>query len=257
MSDDKQRKEDPSGYLYEESSVIMLLESAHEEAAAETNAANDADDSKQAADAAVNDGDDPKQSSEAAVDDGDDSKQAAEAEITAETSPSRPRRDPPEKTKKLSASLAPSTLERSTGATATSQPGAFPVAGTSSPETSLLSQEVPPLPPVNRQPTEFLVSAELVDPTHVADVEVGRGRSAIVEAEPIEDKVEQPLRLIDLWKNRTVRIIVVVVVLVIVGLIVGLVVGLQNAEVELPNNGRPPPESDENRDDNNDEIGDD
>jgi hypothetical protein len=211
MSDEKVP---PPGVLREESSVIVLLESQ---------SGNTIGDISVAAVASV---------------DGD-SKQPAAAEIptststtNADTKAQESRKDPPADSEKESGGVFPDSLERSV---AISQPGAFSIDGiasASSPYRSFTSREASspsssaPLPPVGR--TEVLVSAELVEATQVADVEVGRV-GTVVEAKPLEEREDQPLRLIDLWKNRTVRIIAIVVVLIIVGLIVGLVVGLQKS----------------------------
>jgi hypothetical protein len=92
------------------------------------------------------------------------------------------------------------------------------------------------------------VSAELVEPVNAAtandddddaaDVEVGHNKLVVaVEAKPFWALAEEerPLRLVDLWKNRTVRIIVVVSILLIVGLLVGLILGLQSATRSIEN----------------------
>jgi hypothetical protein len=238
MSDDKQNNDEkvpppPTDGLHEESSVIMLLESQ--------SAKNDGDSKKPAAAVVINDG---------------DSEKPAAAKIP--TSPLA-------KSEKESGGVAPASLERSAAAATTSQPGAFPVEGMASapsPYRSFTSPETssppPPSPAVPqtvspRERTEVLVSAELVEaePTHEADVEVGRG--TVVEAKPFEEKEVQPIRLIDLWKNRSVRIIAIVIFFIIVGLIVGLVVGLQKSTRPIDNDDEfknPPPRNGGSQDGN-------
>jgi hypothetical protein len=230
MSDDKQKSDEkvpPPAALREESSVIVLLESQSGSIIGDISAA------------AV------------ATDDGD-SKQPAAAERATSASTSTTNADEVQESHKESpansekeSDVLPVSLERSV---AISQPGAFSIDGiasASSPYRSITSREASspssqPLPPVSRpERTEVLVSAELVEPTQVADVEVGR-MSTVVEAKPLEEREDQPLRLIDLWKNRTVRIIAIVIVLIIVGLIVGLVVGLQKSTRPFDNDDQPP-----------------
>lgn len=141
-----------------------------------------------------------------------------------------------------------------------SQPGAFPVAGVSSSlEASSHrasrggggpSSAPPPLPAANAVGSDVLVSAELVDETAVAvsantgDM-VESGQAKLVEAKPLEQ--DQPITLKALWKNRTVRIIVVVAILMIIGLVIGLVVGLQSATrpIELDDSGDSNPNNDD------------
>jgi hypothetical protein len=217
MSDDKQANEDekvpppPPGGLKEESSVIALLES--QSATGDLSAA-----------------------ATAVVSDDGDSKQPATYTDKAQESDNK---IPLAKSLKESDGVTPASLEISAAVAAASQPGAFPVDGiasASSPYRSFTSPQAssppsPPLPASRRERTEVLVSAELVDPepTHVvADVEVGLA-GTVVEAKPLVEKEDQPIRLIDLWKNRSVRIIAIVIFLIIVGLIVGLVVGLQQS----------------------------
>jgi hypothetical protein len=247
MSDDKHQNNDekvpppPTDGLREESSVIVLLESQSAKATGDQPAV--------AAAVSDNDGDSEKPAA-AVVSDNGDSKIPAAAEIP--TSPLA-------KSEKESSGVAPASLERSAAVATTSQPGAFPIDGIASAHSSSTSPETssppPPSPAVpqtvnRRERTEVLVSAELVEPeaTHEADVEVGRG--PVVEAKPFEEKEDQPIRLIDLWKNRSVRIIAVVILLIIVGLIVGLVVGLQNStrpiEIDSEDQGPPPRNNNQN-----------
>jgi hypothetical protein len=247
MSDDKHQNNDekvpppPTDGLHEESSVIVLLESQ--------SAKSTGDQPAVAAAVSDNDGDSEKPAAAVVTNDGDSEKPAA-AEI-----PTRPLA----KSEKESSGVAPASLERSVAVATTSQPGAFPIDGIASAHSSLTSPEAssppPPSPAVpqtvnRRERTEVLVSAELVEPeaTHEADVEVGRG--PVVEAKPFEEKEDQPIRLIDLWKNRSVRIIAVVILLIIVGLIVGLVVGLQNStrpiEIDSEDQGPPPRNNNQN-----------
>jgi hypothetical protein len=243
MSDDKESSDEKvppptTGGLHEESSVIVLLESQSAKAT----------------------GDQPAAAA-AVVSDSGDSKRPAAAKIPTSTSTTNtdqaqePRKSPLAKSEKASGGVAPASLERSVAVATTSQPGAFPIEGIASapspyrsftsPEASSPPSPSPPLPlPVNRRErTEVLVSAELVEPelTQEADVEVGRG--TVVEAKPLEEKEDKPIRLIDLWKNRSVRIIAVVIVLIIAGLIVGLVVGLQKGTPPIDDESQqnPPP----------------
>jgi hypothetical protein len=249
MSDDKQNNDEkvpppPPGGLHEESSVIMLLESQSTKA-----------DVKPPAVAGI-----PPAGAGAVSDSNNDSKQPAKIPTRTSTTNTdqaqESHKSPLAKSEKVSGGVAPASLERSVDIATNSQPGAFPVEGiasTPSPYRSFTSPEAsspplpsPPLPETvnSRERTEVLVSAELVEPepTHEADVEVGRGH--VVEAKPLEEKEDKPIRLIDLWKNRSVRIIAVVVCLIIVGLIVGLAVGLHKSTrpIEIENDD----ESDQN-----------
>jgi hypothetical protein len=243
MSDDKQNDDEkvppPPGGLHEESSVIMLLESQSAKANID----------QPAAAAVVSNNGDSKRPAAA--------KRTTSASSTNTDQAQESHKSPLAKSEKKSGGVAPASLERSVAVATTSQPGAFPIDGIASspspyrsftsPEASSPPSPSPPLPlPVNRRErTEVLVSAELVEPEpmHEADVEVGRG--TVVEAKPLEEKEDQPIRLIDLWKNRSVRIIAVVIFLIIVGLIVGLVVGLQKAD-DSETQQKPPPRNNQN-----------
>jgi hypothetical protein len=234
MSDDKQNNDEkvpppPPGGLHEESSVIMLLESQSTKA-----------DVKPPAVAGI-----PPAGAGAVSDSNNDSKQAAKIPTRTSTTNTdqaqESHKSPLAKSEKESGGVAPAFLERSVDVATNSQPGAFPVEGIASapsPYRSFTSPEAPlPETVTSRERTEVLVSAELVEPepTHEADVEVGRG--PVVEAKPLEEKEDKPIRLIDLWKNRSVRIIAVVVFFIIVGLIVGLAVGLHKSTrpIEIEN----------------------
>jgi hypothetical protein len=268
MSDDKQNNDEkvpppPSGGLHEESSVIALLESLSAKASAELPAAaavvgSDNVDSKQPAAAETLANKKPaaakKSASTISTTNTDEAQESHKSSLA--------------KSEKEGGGVAPASLERSAAVATTSQPGAFPIDGMASapsPYRSFTAPEAssppPPSPAVpqtvnRRERAEVLVSAELVQPeeTHEADVEVGRG--TVVEAKPIEEKEDQPIRLIDLWKNRSVRIIAVVIFFIIVGLIVGLVVGLKQStrpiEIDNDDEFKNPPPRNSDQDDERD-----